>query len=530
MSEIKMRKVMRILVGIFFLISTRGVAAEYVLGTFTVWGIPERLAEVKIEVTPTSTTLEKYTNRATVTITGRIFDSFRNPLEGAQANPTTSREFLWKIEVLDKVFTGIAKKKTPGIEEKIIFTKIGTFTGTVTVEEGPVELGAPIPSLVIPSTTTVYSTFTVTILPPPIATLTTLVIVPEVATITVGEVKKFTIEGFDQWNNSIPVTEEVIWTATAGTITQKGTFTAPTTPGIAIITARIGNIVGTATVYITPGAIAKIEIEVEPKIVAIGEKATVTARAMDKYGNKVPSTFTWKIIEGEGEVSPNVGTYTIFTPKAVGTVTIAAESKEVFGTATITVIAKRVLTYLEILPGIATITVGSESTFVAIAKDQYGSKISIPGTVSWSISESGLGKIISVGKDTAIFIAGTKTMEGKIIATFGNISGTANVRLIPGKIARIRIENQPEMIPVGVWYQGTITVRAEDIDGNTTIFKETGTCTIYLVITHGSSFPNPGEKLWFSGNVSTITLPRAIKVERVGETIGRVVVYLRELK
>ncbi len=84
------------------------------------------------------------------------------------------------------------------------------------------------------------------------ATLAKLTLAPATITLKVGTKTTFVATGEDSTGQPI-ATGPLVWSATTGTISQTGEYTAPTTVGTATVTAESGGIKGTATVQIAQG-------------------------------------------------------------------------------------------------------------------------------------------------------------------------------------------------------------------------------------------------------------------------------------
>ena len=80
--------------------------------------------------------------------------------------------------------------------------------------------------------------------------LTSIVVTPSTASITAGADQPFTAQGLDQFKRTMAVQPAFAWSASGGTITTGGVFTASTNPGSATVTAKSGAVTGRATVTV----------------------------------------------------------------------------------------------------------------------------------------------------------------------------------------------------------------------------------------------------------------------------------------
>jgi aryl-phospho-beta-D-glucosidase BglC (GH1 family) len=112
------------------------------------------------------------------------------------------------------------------------FTRAGTYTLQVTVTDG--------------SGLTTTSSVNVTVNP----TLTSIAVSPASPSVATGTTQQFTAQALDQFGNPLATQPPLTWTATGGTITSTGLFTAGATPGTAQVQAASGGVSGTAAVQV----------------------------------------------------------------------------------------------------------------------------------------------------------------------------------------------------------------------------------------------------------------------------------------
>src|SRR5271157_1703864 len=83
-------------------------------------------------------------------------------------------------------------------------------------------------------------------------TLTAIVVTPGSAALSAGQTQQFTAVAQDQFAQNMATQPAFTWTATVGTITTAGFYTAPQFSAIAPVTATAGTVTGTATVACNP--------------------------------------------------------------------------------------------------------------------------------------------------------------------------------------------------------------------------------------------------------------------------------------
>ncbi len=125
------------------------------------------------------------------------------------------------------------------------------------------------------------------------ATLAKINVAPTTATLKINGQQTFTATGED--SNGQPIAlGTVTWSATNGSITQVGLYTAPNSAGTATVTAESNGIKGTATVQITQG-----QAPTAPTLTSPANASTVTSltptltltNSTDADGDKLTYTF-----------------------------------------------------------------------------------------------------------------------------------------------------------------------------------------------------------------------------------------------
>jgi uncharacterized membrane protein len=128
--------------------------------------------------------------------------------------------------------------------------------------------------------------------------------------------------------------QAVTWSASAGTITPAGVFTAPATPGTVTVTARSAQdpaVTGTATVTVTAG----VTVRIEPASITLAPGAQHTFQAIVE--GTTNTAVTWVTTAGAGTIT-TAGVYT--APTTPGTYALGARSvadPNAIATATVTV-------------------------------------------------------------------------------------------------------------------------------------------------------------------------------------------------
>ncbi len=168
----------------------------------------------------------------------------------------------------------------------------------------------------------------------------TITISPTSVTLLPGGTQQFTVVAKNA-DGDILAIPDPIWAVSSGggTITSTGLYTAGTTAGTFTVTVTCNSVTATATIIVTPGALATITVTPNPGTLPINTTITYTAVGKDANGNVIsPFAPTWSVTAGGGTIpAGTTGLTAPFTAGgAVGTFTntVRATSGTIFGTAT----------------------------------------------------------------------------------------------------------------------------------------------------------------------------------------------------
>jgi hypothetical protein len=144
---------------------------------------------------------------------------------------TSSLTYTWSLTGTPPASVSYSANGTNAAQTTTVtFSAVGTYNFLVTVKDT--------------NNLTATSSVTVTVG----QVLTTITVSPSTATVNAGATQQFTAAAKDQFGNAYSAT--ITWTASAGTITTGGLFTAPTTSGTITITAASGSVQGHGTVTV----------------------------------------------------------------------------------------------------------------------------------------------------------------------------------------------------------------------------------------------------------------------------------------
>jgi hypothetical protein len=262
----------------------------------------------------------------------------------------------------------------------------------------------------------------VTITRPP-ATLTAVLLTPPTATLQFRQSQQFSAVGqlSDGSTTPLPVT----WTATGGTVSATGRYTAGSTAGtFRVIAAAAGGLADTSAITVTAPTITAIVVTPATASLTGGATKQFTASATLSNGTTQPNpSVTWT---GTGGTISTAGLYT-----AGGTAgnfrVIAASANGKADTSSVTITTQTpTITAVVVTPATASLASGATQPFTASATLSNGTTQPNP-SVTWSATG---GSISAAG----LYTAGGTAGSFRVIAALspgGSLADTATVTITP---------------------------------------------------------------------------------------------------
>ncbi|HYF48704.1 MAG TPA: PKD domain-containing protein, partial [Planctomycetota bacterium] len=216
-------------------------------------------------------------------------------------------------------------------------------------------------------------------------TLGSIVVSPSSATLNPGQQRQFSASAKDPYGNTLATQPTFTWTATGGTITTGGLYTAGGTAGSSFsATASAGGKSGSASITInsTPPVLTTITVTPNGVTLQPGNTQQYTAVAKDQFGNLMSPqpSFTWTQMGGS---ITSGGLYTAGTTLGNFSVTASAGGKS--GSANLTISSAPnqppVINSAGATPSPA--TVNSVVTFTGAASDPENSTLAY----SWNFGD-----------------------------------------------------------------------------------------------------------------------------------------------
>ena len=240
--------------------------------------------------------------------------------------------------------------------------------------------------------------------------------------------------------------------ASVATVASGGVVTAVAT-GSTTITATVDGVRGSATVRVsavapppppppTPAAVARVVIEPDSVVVAENDTVRLRVNAYDAQGNALTGRgVTWGTSDARVATVASGGAV---TAKLAGSARITATVEGISATARVRVVSP--VARVRIVPDSATIEVGDQKTFSAVAYDANGNVLT-GRAVTW-YSAIPAAATVSGGVVTGVGAGNTE-----IYATVDGVSGRASVqvdRKLPGVVG-IRVSTDSLVLDPGEW-------------------------------------------------------------------------------
>ncbi len=224
-----------------------------------------------------------------------------------------------------------------------------------------------------------------------------VVIAPGSATLVTGEGASLAVL-VKNAAGTILTGQAITWASSDATVaTVAAGLVIGKAPGTAVITAKAGDITGTASIAVTPPSVASIIVGPSPDTIVVGRTAQLTATAKDVTGTTLAGrTAVWSSTDSTIASVTSAG---IVFARAAGTTTVGATIEGKRATATIVVRAVPVAT-IAVTPATTTIYLGGTFSLSAETKDADG--VVVDGrSVSWVSSDTSVATVSASGVVTA---------------------------------------------------------------------------------------------------------------------------------
>ena len=205
------------------------------------------------------------------------------------------------------------------------------------------------------------------------------------------------------------------------------------------------------------GVVASITVERNPDTLAVLTSRQFRAIGRDANGNTVAINPTWSVVQSGGAINAN-GVFTAGTVVGSFANTVKAAVGSISGLGTV-VVTSGLGASVVVTPNPVTLAIGATQQFTAVFKDAGGNIIT-NATPVWSVASG--GTISSTGLFTAGTTAGT--FNNTVVASIGQLAGSATVIVTPGTLASITVTPNPKLLAIGATQ--LFTAVGKDVNGN----------------------------------------------------------------
>ena len=257
-------------------------------------------------------------------------------------------------------------------------------------------------------------------------TLTSITVTPAMPALASHATQQFTASGSDQFGSAMGL-PGVTWSATLGSITSGGLFTAPYASGSVTVTATSGTVTGTTVVTVSDAAPTVATAAAATPATVAGTTTALSVLGADDAGESNLS-YSWATTGTPPAAvnfsanGSNAAKNTTATFTKAGNYTFQVTITDDGGlstTSSVAVTVNQTLTSITVTPAVPALASHATQQFTAGGSDQFGSAMGLAG-VTWSAT---LGSITSGGLFTAPYASGSVTVS----ATSGTVTGTTVV-------------------------------------------------------------------------------------------------------
>ncbi|HLF06149.1 MAG TPA: Ig-like domain-containing protein [Thermoplasmata archaeon] len=281
---------------------------------------------------------------------------------------------------------------------------------------------------------TLKGTTQVTVTPGAVATIT---LTPATVKITADETQQFSASAADSKGN--PISPVWSWTTTGGTVSSSGLY-SPDKIGTFNVQASAGGKSASASIEVTPGALAKIVVSPGGQTITADASLQFTAKGEDAKGNSVTIAPSWNAENGQVSATGE------FTPVKSGDWKITAAQSGISGMAMVKV-TPGALASLVIDPPSSTLAKSDTVKFTLTAADAKGNEVTVFDT-KWTLAGDAIGDLDQKGSLTAK-AAGEATVRAESTAGGGTEIAEAKV-IVPGGLLDMKAGGQLPFLLIGI--------------------------------------------------------------------------------
>ena len=288
------------------------------------------------------------------------------------------------------------------------------------------------------------------------AAISRISVSPSTQTLSSGHTLQLSAHALDAAGNEL-TGRSVGWASSdenVATVSTSGVVTAAKL-GTATITATSEGVRATATIHVTTGGVAKINVAPGSVGLVAGHTQQLSASLEDEAGNSLAAqSVTWSSANNSIASVSGSG---VVTAVHTGSTTISAVANGVTGHASVVVSAGAVKS-IAVSPSSMRLASGGTQQLSAKLTDAAGNALS--ENVAWSSSNSAVASVSSSGVVTAKQ-AGSAT----ITAAAGGASGSSSLTVAAGAVSNVSVSPGSNSMAAGA--QTQLSARLTDGSGST---------------------------------------------------------------
>ncbi|HEY6159337.1 MAG TPA: Ig-like domain-containing protein, partial [Gemmatimonadales bacterium] len=243
-----------------------------------------------------------------------------------------------------------------------------------------------------------------------------IVTLPDSVTLNPGDTRQFVAYGRTEAGDSVPVA--VGWSASGGTITGGGLYTADTVAGSYAVTATAtspSTAVSSSSLVKNTGSVSQIVLNPTTAFAVVGGTVQFTSYGKKKNGDSVAVPVVYTATGGSVSAT---GLYTAGTSAGSYSV-IATQSRGTLADTALVSISAVPVASVTVSPAVASLTAGQTVQLAAVTRDSAGNVLT-GRTVTWTTTNSGVATVSATG-----LVAGVAAGPATVTATSESKSSTA---------------------------------------------------------------------------------------------------------
>ena len=280
-----------------------------------------------------------------------------------------------------------------------------------------------------------------------------IVTLPDSVTLNPSDTRQFVAYGRTEAGDSVAVA--VSWSASGGTITGGGLYTADTIAGSYTVTATAtspSTTVSSSSVVKNPGPLSQIVLNPTAAFAVVGGSVQFTSYGKRKNGDSVAVSVVYAATGGSVSAT---GLYTAGQSPGSYRV-IASQSRGTLADTALVSLSAVPVASVTVSPAAASLTAGQTVQLAAVTRDSAGNVLT-GRTVTWTTTNSGVATVSATG-----LVAGVATGSATVTANSEGKSSTAAVTITssvtnPGTVTDLAV--------VGVADSGVTLAFTEVSDG-----------------------------------------------------------------